>query len=169
MKKINLSFFILSTLLFSSLTQAQSATKIYKGISNGSMKVVEVEESEWLDKAQETLESNYDFNENVSYVFEDIDDVQIACDLTDEETERVFEGTEMDILLKWSKIIKAKNKKTVAYVLKLYADLNWTDEKTDEYKSCEVHRGTYVINKKGKEIDDSKLYKSKGVSFGTFL
>lgn len=169
MRKLNLTILVLSTLVLSSQVFAVSATKIYNGIKEGSLKVVDVDFSRWLEEAQEQLERSHDFHENVSYVFEDINDVQIICNLTDEETEWVRVNSEMETFLAWTKIIKTKSKRTLAYVLKLYADLNWTDAKTKEKKNCKVLRSAYVIDKKRREIDDRELYKAKKITFKDFL
>jgi hypothetical protein len=158
MKLLSLFLTILSFQAFA----VDKGIELYKGITNKTLFTAPVKANFWLDSAESVLEREHDFHENVSYVGEVWDEVEVLCDLTQEQSEEAYESSEVYVETKWSKIVDVDGK-TKAYFLTLFARLS------GDFGICDFPRGTYVIGNDKIEINSDSLWKKYRIDFSDFL
>jgi hypothetical protein len=158
MKLLSLALILLSLQSFA----GDIGIEIYKGITNKTLFTAPVKVNFWLDSAESVLEREHDFHENVSYVGEVWDEVEVLCDLSQEQSEEAFESSEVSVETKWSKIVDLQGK-SKAYFMTLFARLS------GDFGVCDFPRGTYVIGKDKIEISSDSLWKKYRIDFSDFL
>lgn len=140
-------------LSFSFTVNAGLGWDLGKGIKKGSVELQKVKISDWLEEREAELEFEYDFSENVSYVFEDAEEILEDCEFDADSYEELNSDGDYHVI--WNKAVKtyrSGKKKTKAYVGALMVTI--LGVQNGEMAACEVNRGIYAINTKGEDVTD---------------
>lgn len=144
--------------LFTAQSFAGATRDINRGLKKGYVKLKDVKANHWLKNIEAKLESYHDFSENVSYVFEDLDEIIDECNFKTHADVDVYDVVTADegYRVEWKKAVKRK--KSVAYVGYLVVPVTgpsviW-DDYTMDFETCNVVRGVYTVDRKGKDITD---------------
>lgn len=148
------SIIILMTVLLSTSVFAGSVRDLNRGLVKGYVKLKDVKVNNWLEIIQDDLDMEHDFSENSSYVFEDIEDIVSDCEFAVNDDTDIYEQISANDAyhVDWKKAVKRK--KSVAYIAYLVVTVTGPS-KFGGMRDCDVIRGSYAINRKGKEITDS--------------
>ena len=153
-EKLIKNIIVLMAIVFTANAFAGATRDLNRGLQKGYVKLQDVKANHWLEEIEAGLEYEYDFSENVSYIFEDIDEVITECGFNIDDNTDFYEqiSTEDDYYIDWKKAVKRN--KSRAYIAYLVVPVSGPVGNGD-YETCNVIRGTYAVDRKGRDITDA--------------